>query len=178
MPGSQSLRADLAHAEAALVAAEWAPSSGERFAQAQLAALRVAAVVIALRTQPRPDGRPTDVWALLARVAPEYAEWAGFFALTQPRSVAVRAALAEHRPAPVTVRQADDLLRDAQVFHGQVARRLLALAATAEEAAVSCLLGAVPRAGKSGSGRCRSMSTPSSSNPASAPTKPKVLPPA
>lgn len=122
---AQPLRVDLAHAEHALLAAEWASSPGERYAHAQLAALRTAAVVLASRARPRPGARRGDAWVLLSRVAPELAEWAGYFRLTQSRALAVRQALAQRRTPPVTERQADDLLRDAQQFHAVVARSLV-----------------------------------------------------
>jgi hypothetical protein len=53
-------------------------------------------------------------------VAPEFSEWAGFFAATQGK----REVVAAGAVAIVTVREADDLVRDAQAFHDAVARRL------------------------------------------------------
>ncbi|MFZ1410809.1 MAG: SAV_6107 family HEPN domain-containing protein, partial [Micropruina sp.] len=63
--------------------------------------------------------RLRNVWQLLAEVAPEYAEWAGFFAAVGRKCEVVAAGAV----ALVGVREADDLLRDARLFHDQVARR-------------------------------------------------------
>ena len=56
--------------------------------------------------------RPTSAWVLLTGVAPELGEWATYFAAGADKRAA---ALAGMRTA-VTVREADDLLRDAQIF--------------------------------------------------------------
>src|SRR5262249_7475322 len=55
---------------------------GLRYAAAHLAALRAAAAVLAARARPEPGRRSrlTNVWFLLAGVAPELSEWAAFFA--------------------------------------------------------------------------------------------------
>ena len=63
---------------------------------------------------------PRDVWQLLAEVAPEYAEWAGFFASSALKRQAVQAGAV----AVVSAREADDLVRDVGIFHDQVAGRL------------------------------------------------------
>lgn len=112
---------ELAPAVAALAQAELADRPAERFLAAQLAALRVAAVVLAHRTEPRraPTSRPRDVWQVLADVAPEYAEWAGFFASSALKRRAVQAGAV----TLVGSREADDLVRDVRLFHDQVARR-------------------------------------------------------
>lgn len=85
----------------------------QRYALAHLAALRAAAAVLACRARPARGrrSRPTSAWVLLAAVAPELAEWAGFFAAGASKRAAAEAGL----PA-VTAREADDLLRDAQTF--------------------------------------------------------------
>jgi hypothetical protein len=49
---------------------------------------------------------------MLADVAPEFAEWAAFFAATEAKREAVRAGAT----TIVSVREADDLVRDAQCF--------------------------------------------------------------
>ena len=108
---------------------------GQRYALAHLAALRAAAAVLARRARPAPAGgaaaagpgtaappapaaagsrrgRPTSAWVLLADVAPELAEWAGFFAAGAHKRAAAEAGLA----GVVTPREADDLLRDANSF--------------------------------------------------------------
>ncbi|MFT3833855.1 MAG: SAV_6107 family HEPN domain-containing protein [Micropruina sp.] len=112
---------ELAGALAALTQAELAERPAERFLLAHLAALRVAAVVLACRASGGAGrARPRDVWQLLAETAPEYAEWAGFFAASALKREAVRAGAV----AMVSAREADDLLRDVGIFHDRVARRL------------------------------------------------------
>jgi hypothetical protein len=88
---------------------------GERYATAHLAALRAAAAVLACRARPAGAARrskPTSAWVLLANVAPELAEWAGFFAAGARKRAAAEAGL----PSAVTPREADDLVRDAETF--------------------------------------------------------------
>ncbi len=112
---------ELAGARAALTQAELAERPAERFLLAHLAALRVAAVVLACRASGRSVAAgPRDVWQVLAEAAPEYAEWAGFFASSAVKREAVRAGAV----AVVGAREADDLLRDVGIFHDRVARRL------------------------------------------------------
>lgn len=112
---------ELAGAVAALTQAELAERPAERFLLAHLAALRVAAVVLACRASGRvASTRPRNVWQVLAEAAPEYAEWAGFFASSALKREAVRAGAV----AMVSAREADDLLRDVGIFHDRVARRL------------------------------------------------------
>jgi hypothetical protein len=114
-----SLQIDLHRARTALVEAELARHPGERYLAAHLAALRVAAVVLALRARPGQRGsRPRNAWMLLAEVAPELGEWAAFFAATEGKREAVRAGAT----AIVSAREADDLVRDAQTFLGLVER--------------------------------------------------------
>lgn len=108
----------LAAARRGLAAAALADSAADRFATAHLAALRAAAAVLASRATPRRGSR--NAWVLLARVAPELAEWAAFFAST----ATVRAAIEAGRGA-VTARRADDLMRDAETFVGLVETLLL-----------------------------------------------------
>ena len=116
-----AVRADLGRARAALTEAEGAERPGPRYLAAQLCALRTAAVVLALRGRPRRPSRsagPRNAWRLLAEVAPELGEWAVFFDTTQARRDAVRSG------AWVSVREADDLLRDAATFLGLIERLL------------------------------------------------------
>ncbi|MFW6596987.1 SAV_6107 family HEPN domain-containing protein [Propionibacteriaceae bacterium Y2011] len=116
------VRVDLQRARAALVAAELATTPAERYVAAHLTALRVAAVVLAVRATGSTAARsgPTDVWQLLERVAPEYAEWATFFAVTAPRRELITA---HPELNVVTTREADDLLRDAGAFLALVENR-------------------------------------------------------
>ncbi|MGA8115407.1 MAG: SAV_6107 family HEPN domain-containing protein [Actinocatenispora sp.] len=94
-------------------AAETRPD-GQRHATAHLAALRAAAAVLVARARPTPSrrGRPTSVWALLAMVAPEMAEWAALFAAGAAKRSAAEAGILR----VVTTRQADDLCHDAERF--------------------------------------------------------------
>ena len=102
----------LATAEDALRQAEWTPVVAQRYELAYLAALRGGAAVLARRARPRSlRTRPRGLWALLARTAPELVEWAEFFEICGTRA----AALADGRAA-VSLRQADDLVRDAAAF--------------------------------------------------------------
>ena len=120
-PPEASLQLDLHRVRTALVEAELCARPSDRFLAAHLAALRVAAVVLALRARPgRRDSRPRNAWALLAEVAPELGEWATYFALTEGKREAVRAGAT----AIVSAREADDFLRDAQAFFGLVERAL------------------------------------------------------
>lgn len=115
-PPPPSLRSStvlLAQGRASLVEARAAGHPGERYAAAHLAALRCAAAVVALRA--RPDGarrRPTNAWVLLEGVAPEFGEWAHYFAAGAARRAAVEAGAVRS----VTARDADDLLRAAEEF--------------------------------------------------------------
>lgn len=106
-PAGRPDREDLQAARAALVEAELAVTPLERFEAAHGCARRVAAVVLAARApvtvRNQARSGPTQVWQLLARTAPEYGEWAAFFAFTE-------------RHGSVSPRLADDLTRDAATF--------------------------------------------------------------
>lgn len=114
--------ADLRRAESALLAAELSPGPAGRYLAAHLAAMRTAVTVLAVRARPRrtSTGGPADVWQVLARLAPEYGEWASFFAAGRQKWLLVQSGAY----TAVTEREADDLLRDAQEFHDLVSRRL------------------------------------------------------
>ena len=112
-------------AKRALGEAEQAVDVGERYAAAHLSALRAAAAVLAADARPEGErpvrrGRPTSVWTLLERVAPELNEWAGFFAAGADKRIAAQAGMR----GAVTTREADDLVRDAGLFLDIVAARL------------------------------------------------------
>jgi SAV_6107-like HEPN len=118
-----SLRADLQRAHAAILEAELAEHPGERFLAAHLAALRVAAIILTVRGGPAAagrSGRRRSAWEVVADVAPELAEWATYFAATEPKRDAVRSGAR----AIVTAREADDLVRDARAFLRVVERAL------------------------------------------------------
>jgi len=85
-----------------------------RYACAHVAALRAAAALLAARARPTTSRRRTqkNAWVLLAEVAPELAEWAGFFAAGAGK----RAAAEAGSRRAVTEREADDLVRDADRF--------------------------------------------------------------
>jgi hypothetical protein len=106
---------DVQRARSAIVEAELARRASDRFLAAHQAALRVAAIILATRTHPalaNRRSRPRNAWRTVAEVAPEFAEWAAFFAATEAKRDAVRAGAT----AIVTAREADDLVRDAQTF--------------------------------------------------------------
>ncbi|HVT20193.1 MAG TPA: SAV_6107 family HEPN domain-containing protein [Mycobacteriales bacterium] len=112
----------LVAARRALAEAEQARDAAERYAEAHLSALRAAAAVLAANARPEAGRRPrpTSVWTLLVRVAPELAEWSEFFAAGADKRVAAQAGLR----GAVTAREADDLVRDARLFLDLVAARL------------------------------------------------------
>jgi hypothetical protein len=118
---TERLRAGLQRAGTAIIEAELAERPSERFLAAHSAALQVAAVVLALRTSPAARGqrsRPRNAWRMVADVAPELGEWAGFFAATEAKRDAVRAGAV----SIVGSREADDLVRDARAFLSLVER--------------------------------------------------------
>ena len=101
------------------------PDAGMRYAHAHVAALRATAALLAARARPSaaaPRRRPVqrNAWVLLAEVAPELAEWAGFFSA----GAAKRAAAEAGSRRAVTEREADDLVRDADRFLGLVEESL------------------------------------------------------
>ena len=105
----------LAIARQGLLEAERTGPDGLRYAAAHLAALRAAAALLAARARPAAPGRrtrATSVWALLVMVAPEFGDWAGYFALGAGKRAAAEAGI----PNVVSPREADDLLRAAEQF--------------------------------------------------------------
>lgn len=91
------------------------PDPGGRYVAAHLAALRAAAAVVAARADPGQGRRrrgPRSVWELLPRVEPALTEWAAFFAAGAGKRAAAEAGLSR----AVSAGEADDLLRDAEVF--------------------------------------------------------------
>lgn len=97
-----------------LIEASRTSADGPRYATAHLAALRAAAAVLAVyaRPEPRSRNRVTSVWELLTHVAPEFGEWAAFFASGASKRAAAEAGI----PHVVTAREADDLVRAAEEF--------------------------------------------------------------
>jgi hypothetical protein len=110
-----SAMALLESARYGLADAEGETSAGARYVAAHLAALRAAAAVVAARPEPGASTRrrrPLSVWELLPKVEPALAEWAAFFAAGAAKRAAAEAGL----PRAVSPREADDLLRDAEMF--------------------------------------------------------------
>lgn len=110
-PVAPAARGLLADASLGLGRACAAGDPADRYAIAHLAALRGAAAVLAARARPT-RGRQGSAWTLMTRVAPEFAEWAAFFAAGSAKRQAVQAGL----PAGVTAREADDLVRQVALF--------------------------------------------------------------
>lgn len=115
------------HARLCLTEAVAASTANDRFAAAHLSALRAAAAVLAARSHPqsrqsrtrtsrRRGHGPRNVWELLPTVAPELSEWSAFFAGKAGKRAAAQAGLA----GAVSVREADDLAREAETFLGVV----------------------------------------------------------
>jgi hypothetical protein len=96
-------------------AADWVDAD-ERFRLAHLSALRTAAALFADRARPAVRQRPTNAWVLLTQVAPELADWAGYFAAGASQRAAIEAG-AHH---VVTQREADDLVRAVSEFLAMV----------------------------------------------------------
>ena len=110
----------LARADQALAEATVAAEHTARYAAAHIAALHAAAAVLAMRARPHIQRNQRNAWVLLGAVAPELAEWAAFFAAGSAKRSAAEAG----RSRAVTVREADDLLRDATLFVEVVERCL------------------------------------------------------
>jgi len=87
-----------------------AGDSAERYLESHLGALRAAAALLAVRSTATGRSRPRSVWDVLPVVAPELSEWAAFFAGSARRRVVIQ------RGGAPTPREADDLLRQAEVF--------------------------------------------------------------
>jgi hypothetical protein len=105
----------LAIAREGLIEAAHTTPDGLRYATAHLAALRAAAALLAARARPSAPGRrtrATSAWSLLVLVAPEFSDWAGYFALGASKRAAAEAGI----PHVVSAREADDLLRAAEQF--------------------------------------------------------------
>lgn len=112
----------LARAAESLREAMLAGEVPTRYACAHVAALRAAAALLAARARPAPPRRrqQRNAWVLLAEVAPELGEWASFFAA----GAAKRAAAEAGSSRAVTMREADDLVREADRFLAVVEQAL------------------------------------------------------
>lgn len=110
----------LDRARVSLRAATEAETPGERYVAAHVAALRTAAAVIAARSRPGPRRGSRSAWVLISKVAPEFGDWAAFFAAGADKRAAAEAGL----PNAVSPREADDLVRDVGRFVEVVERSL------------------------------------------------------
>ncbi|GAB3819908.1 SAV_6107 family HEPN domain-containing protein [Kribbella italica] len=115
---------DLSRARAALAEARETSDHLIRYSTAHVAALRLAAAVLAVRARPVRSGPRRRVqrnaWVLLAEVAPEFSEWASFFAAGASQRAAAEAGLER----AVSIREADDLIREVETFYGLVEESL------------------------------------------------------
>lgn len=86
----------------------------ERYALAHVSALQATAALLAARARPAPrrGRRQRNAWVLLTQVAPEFAEWAQFFAAGAGKRAAAEAGSSR----AVSEREADDLVRDADRY--------------------------------------------------------------
>jgi len=84
--------------------------ASERYRDAHLGALRAAAALVAARATPSPRSRPRSVWKVLPVASPELAEWAAFFAASSAHRSVI------DRGGRIPAREADDLLRQAEMF--------------------------------------------------------------
>ncbi|MBU6347907.1 MAG: hypothetical protein KGQ38_04770 [Actinomycetales bacterium] len=96
-----------------------ADRAGEKYVLAHLSALSAASALLAAYARPNTK-KPTSAWVLVAKVVPEFSEWAAFFAAGAGKKAAAAAGLG----GAVTPRQADDLVRDAYEFITLVAQKL------------------------------------------------------
>lgn len=94
--------------------ADRADSSLARYIAAHLAAVRAAGAVISARLSPEKARmrRPSSMWELLPRVAPELADWAAFFDAGTPR----RAQCERGQRNAVNAQQAEEMLTQARQF--------------------------------------------------------------
>jgi hypothetical protein len=110
-PSAMSLLQTARHG---LAEAAEAADPASRYVAAHLAALRGAAAMLAARADPsvKGRGRPRSVWVLLPEAEPALREWAAFFAAGAGKRAAAEAGL----PRAVAAHEADELLRDAEIF--------------------------------------------------------------
>jgi hypothetical protein len=97
----------------------------ERYAIAHLAALRTAAAVLAVRGRPESSERRRrairSAWEVLPEAAPELTEWSVLFAAGAPKRARAEAGI----QGAASRRDADDLIRDTEVFLRLVERMLV-----------------------------------------------------
>lgn len=122
-PIPQAARDLIADAGRALGRAIRAEEPADRYVAAHLAALRSAAALLAVRPRSTRPQRQASAWTLLAKAAPEFAEWATFFAAGAGKRRAAEAGIARS----ITAREADDLIRQASAFLDLIEARLESL---------------------------------------------------
>lgn len=110
----------LARADAELVAARLSDGPADRFVHAHLAAIRAAAVVLALRAVPARRGRSRTVWELLSEADPSLAAWSVYFAAGARTRARLEAGLFE----AVDDRRSWELVACAEDFRDEVAMLL------------------------------------------------------
>jgi hypothetical protein len=108
----------LARAAGSLQEAMLSREATTRYACAHVSALRSTAALLAARAQPFPIRRKPqkNAWVLLADVAPEFTEWASFFAAGASKRAAAEAGSCR----AVTAKEADDLIHEADRFLGAI----------------------------------------------------------
>lgn len=107
----------LTRARATMLSAELEDRPDRRFLLAHQSAGQVAAVVLmVLRPVNEHSWSGRNVWELVAEIAPELAEWSGFFLAMQGKCDVLAAGASNL----VGCREADDLVRDARTFADQV----------------------------------------------------------
>ncbi|MGQ4516263.1 SAV_6107 family HEPN domain-containing protein [Streptomyces sp. DW26H14] len=115
----------LAQAREGLDEATTLETPNERYATAHLAALRTAAAVLAARgrpeTTPQRRRRIRSAWEVLPEIAPELTEWSALFAAGARRRARAEAGI----QGAAGIRDADDLLRDVEMFLRLVERLLV-----------------------------------------------------
>lgn len=102
---------DVRHARTLVIEAALCDDDGDRYLQAHRAVAHAADAAVLARTGRRLPTDPVDPWLLVARTVPGLAEWATYFAALQRRRQAVDAGR-----LVVSTREADDLVRDADLF--------------------------------------------------------------
>jgi len=110
-PVPQAAKDLLADAGRGLGRAIRAEQVTDRYAAAHLAALRGAAAVLATKARPG-RARQASAWELLAKLAPEFSDWAAFFAAGSTKRQAAEAGIARL----ISAREADDMVRQCAAF--------------------------------------------------------------
>ncbi|SDJ14408.1 hypothetical protein SAMN05444157_1958 [Frankineae bacterium MT45] len=112
-PISRSAVSLVSHARSVLAEAAATDSPAERFRLAHLSALRTAAALLAERARPAAGSRRLrSAWVLIDSAAPEFADWAAYFASGAGKREAIEAGSIN----VVSTRDADDQLRAAFDF--------------------------------------------------------------